>query len=403
MLLGLMLCGVPAMATSGGVEFEQPGWYQRTKTDGGVQYQYFPNGHPVAQSEWSYCESCGNDPMSPVTPNGATVSGYYEGSAWEYNSDDDRSNHGYGNDYAFAESDTMVGGEMETFADAEGYSHQRVEVGKHWVDGWCIFPGHWETDYEWQNIPNMASEKVRMEFVAYDGNVQACSFDTGLFSKSSAKAELGNSFVKMTGEVEGRGGEDEYISSRIIFGGNLYEKTMAQEVGYDGGFGVAYQDAGLSFRMDMPVVEGEIPFVGHLNSNDITIFGIPVANFGPEATVEGFSTVRIDPYGNNRSLVAHTENSTYVGFDTGGLLNCVVPQPETVLSNVGGGGYVNGAIFNGPSYGAGYADFVYSGYTQGNGMADLNIVVNNGFNSTSVIINGSSSAVANGFGVTNNQ
>jgi hypothetical protein len=55
-----------------GVEFGPPGWYERTKTNGGIQKQYFPKGNPINQSEWTFiggeCGDCGQVTDS-ATPN----------------------------------------------------------------------------------------------------------------------------------------------------------------------------------------------------------------------------------------------------------------------------------------------------------------------------------------------
>jgi hypothetical protein len=399
LFISLMVVGLIFAFTGNGMAgVGEAGWYVKENGTPAGTYKYFKNGHPEGESEWVYCPSCGNDPTSPEVPNGSTVGGVYDGEAWETAKDFD---HSGVNDFAFAKSETMIGGTMETFADAVGNGYEYVgrykgSYDKKWDHGWkYVFVGEGEGKYDL--IPNKASQEVKMILVAYDGNVHACSFDNGLYSQSYAKAELGDSYAKFTGDVYGKGGEDEYIASQIRFGGNLYQKTLAKEVGYNAGYGVAFEQSGASFLMEMPLVEGEnLGYFGHYNSNDIDLLFIPVVSFGPEATVKGFSSVEIDPYGSERSLVAHTNNMSYVGFNSNGILNCLAPTPQTVLSNVGGNGIVKGYMSNGPTYGQGIATFNYTGYTQGSGVADLSIVTNNGLNQSSVVINGSSSAVANG-------
>jgi hypothetical protein len=70
MVLSLVFAG-NAFAVTQGPE----GWYERTKTNGGIEYQYFSNGHPINNSEWSFVgEKCGacEDAKSDVHPN-ATI------------------------------------------------------------------------------------------------------------------------------------------------------------------------------------------------------------------------------------------------------------------------------------------------------------------------------------------
>ena len=66
-ILMVAALSTPAFAKA---DFGDPGWYQRYKTNGGIQYQYFPNGHPEGNSEWEPCTTCGD--------NGPVASGNFE-------------------------------------------------------------------------------------------------------------------------------------------------------------------------------------------------------------------------------------------------------------------------------------------------------------------------------------
>lgn len=320
------------------------------------------------------CQECQGD--------GSTVSGYYDGQALEWAMDYD---HSGVNDFAFVKSGTMIGGTMSTFADAEGYSYERVF--SHWDYEWkqgCfgIRYKDWYPVYETIEIPNEASQEGDMLFVAFDGNVHACSFDGGLFSHSFAKAELGDVLYIVKGEAEGVGGLNESVSLTIRYGGQLFQETLAQEVGYNAGYVIAQEQSGLSFLSYMPTIYDS-------GIDEASIFR---TNFGYspfEAVTKGGSTVEIDPYGNTRSIHANTWNQANISVN-----NCFAPA--SMSSNVGGVGHVEGFIQNGSSFAGGMADFNYVGSMNGNGAANLDAMIKNGQNSTTVIINGSSNAVADG-------
>jgi len=67
------MTGTTFAKSDNGVEFGEPGWYSKDKNPNeNNQYQYFPNGHPLANSEWTRCGAtlaeCGGSPPPPPPP-----------------------------------------------------------------------------------------------------------------------------------------------------------------------------------------------------------------------------------------------------------------------------------------------------------------------------------------------
>jgi hypothetical protein len=309
--------------------------------------------------------------------NNSSASGLYEAQAWEKSFSIDFSGV---NDYAKAGSNTMVGGTVDTFANAEGYHCEKVKVGEHWVWiskrlGW----GYWKSDYEWQSIPNEASQEGSIIAIAFDGKERVESWDNGLTSFSSAQAELGSGIVTLYGKAKGENGLDEYVQTQAVFGGNLYQETLAQEVGYSFGSGIyAFQTSGLSFEASLPM---------SIDYDDDYAKLLSIYVIDNDSMAMGYSQVTIDP---NKSIVGHAESMSAIEAS-----RCL---PATFdFSNVHGNGVVGGYISNGASFGGGVAEYSFLGYQNGSGQADLSAQIFNNTNSTTVIVNGSSSAVADGF------
>lgn len=288
----------------------------------------------------------------------STVSGYYFAQPMDY----DKSFSKVGNDYGFAEGIYGVGGEMNTFANAEGCSREWV-----WT-GW--FRGHWEY------TPNEAFQEGSI-LATSEAKAWSWAKDYGLTSKAGAGIKAEDGFVIISGFVKGKGGEPEFISSRVIYGADFYQKNAANEVGYSAGDVFAFNQSGLNFEASEYWKEGT--FLGfHLNGADYT----------PDVITKGKSEVTIDPSGNYRSIAAHTENMSYMES---------LPNDMTMhYANVYGNGYVGGVISNGAAFAGGNVNFMYNGYTEGQGQAQLDAVVKTYGQGTTAYVSGSSSAVANG-------
>ena len=65
----LLMVAAPVMVTAAPVEKGPAGWYAKTNGADAGTLKYFKNGHPDNQSEWVYCDTCGDDPDNPVIVN----------------------------------------------------------------------------------------------------------------------------------------------------------------------------------------------------------------------------------------------------------------------------------------------------------------------------------------------
>ena len=348
MVVSLVMVG-SAMASGAGHIKDGPGMYKHSVTN---RVKYF-NDHPGIPSQWVLIVPF--DVPVEDQKDASTVTGTYAGQAW----DEVESESKTFNDYGYATGAYMIGGEMDTFADAEGYHRKYFFCGP--------------------LVPNKAFQEGT---ILAHSETKAWSWakDYGLTSKAGAGIKADDGFVVIGGLAIGEDGQREFISSRVIYGADFYQSNLAQEVGYDAGDVVAFNESSLNFMASEQWKTSE--------GRDI-VFHVNGADYTPEVITKGKSEVTIDPTGGYRSIIAHTENMAYIES---------VPRDMTMhYANVQGNGYVAGQISNGGSFAGGKATFDYTGYTQGSGQADLNATVNTYGNGTTVFVNGSSSAVANGF------
>ena len=341
---------VPAIA----LDKDGPGMYEHTVTH---TVKYFKS-HPGLPSQWVF-----QAPADEPVDEGSTVTGSYFVHPWDFDESLSESYHGYGNDFGYAGGESMIGGEMETFADATGSSRQ-----------W-----NWKT-WERECVPNEAYETATI-YGESETKAWSWAHDSGLTSKAGAGIKAEGGYVLGLGYASGKGGDDEFVSTRLAFGADFYQTNGANEVGYLAGGVTAYNQSGLDYLAFSPWETYE--------HKDYAI-GVLASNYTPDVITKGKSEVTIDPYGDMRSFNATTENMTNIAF-TGYRAPEVTIQSASVYGN----GVVSGAISNGSAYAGGTATFNYNGYTAGNGSANMYGTVTVNQNSTSAYVSGSSSAVAN--------
>jgi len=387
MVLGLVFTFTgQSMAKSGGVDFGPAGWYERSKGgENGKEYQYFGGGHPINQSQWTYYGE--NPPVEPYeTPEVLrTASVFLDGVAVgeSHAFDGDVIKNG---SYAQADGYAGYGGEFRLFADAEGMSCERIfdHWGSYYVDlGW--FGGYWVSYpvYRYEYTDNEAWVGS-----IFFGDAQLIAFgkaktfaevtDFGYTTESEAKSWYDKGSVTFIGSAIGKNGELEYASTKVKFNGNFSQETYAFEIE-----GYTFAEAGGWSSLNF---SGGYGLKEKIGNGSVSVF--ESYSDGINAEVYGFSTVTIDP---SKSFVAHTENYSTLSFNP-------CKQPAYFESQVIGNGFVNGQVVNGGSFGMGTATFNYSGYTNGSGSANIAAEITQFNGGTTVIVNGSSSAVANGFG-----
>jgi len=343
---------VPAMA----LDKDGPGLYEHSKTH---TVKYFKS-HPGLPSQW---QKISDDPEPPAD-EGSTVTGSYFVHPWDFNESLSTS----GNDFGYAGGESMIGGEIETFADATGY-------GCHWVQtGRFFWEGHWEY------TPNEATEGALL-YGESETKAWSWAHDSGLTSKAGAGIKADGGYVLGLAYASGKGGDKEFVSTRLAFGANFYQNNGANEVGYLAGGVTAYNQSGLEYLAFSPWETYE---------HKDYVVGILASDYTPDVITKGKSEVTIDPYGDTRSFNAMTENMSNIAF-TG----CNAPNVTFESASVYGNGVVSGVISNGSAVAGGTATFNYNGYTAGNGSANMYGTVTVNQNSTSAYVSGSSSAVAN--------
>jgi len=365
-ICAFLFIGSMAMAVG---PVDGPGYYRHTVTN---NVKYF-NSHPGLPSQWVFQEA-----GDPPEDQGATVTGVYSIRPWDFDESESWSYHGHGNDFGYAGGVSGIGGDIQTFADAEGSSCQTVYVGSY---------TDWRKYFDWKNwvkqyTPNEAFEQG---FLYGESETKAWSwaYDNGLTSKAGAGIKAEDGFVFGDGLATGKYGDPEFVSTRLAFGADFYQNNGANEVGYLAGGVTAYNQSGLDYLAYSP---------WDMNEHNTIAFSILHSSYTPDVITKGKSEVTIDPYGNTRSFNATTENMTNIAFN-----GCRAPDVTIQNANVFGNGVVQGGISNGAAYVGGTTTFSYNGYTAGNGAANLTgmVTVTPG-GSTSALISGSSSAVANG-------
>jgi len=358
--LMFLLSGSMAFAT---VEFGDPGWYTRSKTEGGIQYQYFPNGHPEGNSEWTYCGECGDNPSFPQIPTGSSASLSLLGVSYDRDRDRDWSL----NDFAKGKAEGCTGAEVDMFADATGGKYKTV-----WVGGWPWEGGHFERVW----VPNEAGVFGTI-FADTDAHAWAYTKDYGLSSKAGAGAVVEGKVIA-GGLAYGANGLPETVTVNLFFEGNVSQYNKAAEINYPGGQGIT--------AVNESAAHGE----AFKTISDFGCRGVEVelGTLDAKLITKGKSEVSIDPYGSNRSMTGYTTNETKISSN------------GTAFAGMSGAGAVYGGITNGPAIAAGYSGFNYNGVaTYGTGNAFLNAnILNNG---STVIISGGATSSINGANVPN--
>ena len=365
-------------AMANGVEQGPPGWYERTKTNGGIQRQLFPKGNPINQSEWTFIESedgdgkCGgcnaqDGQTAVLNPNGQAVK-----------TDDSYSKTGWwgnNNDEAGASATGVAGFDMDLYANANGSSLEIVGWKKVWFFHVPVF----------DNVPNAAdvegfgTAKGKAQTWSYAIDTGPLGFLLGYTSSAGAGAYSGGK-AYVEGSAFGLKGCDESITANLWIGGDVSQWNRAGETGYDGQF----------------IDGGNSSFAGGLadanfgdNGQSYSILGYEfggadisagIKNYHGVST-QGTTIVNIDPYGSTRSFYGNTQNSANVNFGELNLLH----------SQVGGSGGLAAHITSGGSYANGTATFSYTGSTQGNGNANIA----GSITPSSVFVSGSAHAVGN--------
>jgi len=294
------------------------------------------------------------------------VNGYIQFNAASCDFSYSRSIWGWGNDYAIAGGTGSAGGSVENFASAADYRVLEFV-------GWQQF-GRWTIPvFDWVTYPGLAKEDA-FGF-AFD---KTCA---STFAWDFGTTSIAGAFVKTTGfaidggTAFGIGGNYEWSMSSTYLTGQIGQENYAAEVGYHGSGVEAGNMSGVQFQ----AFNMDFDFGPWFASSGSFIMG--------EASTGGMSTVKIDPYGNTRSIEACTFNFAQVN----------VPA-QMVFSNVYGQGFVNGVIYNGSSFGGGNAGFTYNGSNNGFGNAYLNAVVTNYGSSSSVLVKAGSFATVTGSG-----
>jgi len=363
--LALVFIFTSGLALAATVIQDGPGIYKHSVT--GAE-KYF-DSHPGLPSQWEFFEE-----SDPPADQGATVTGVYSIRPWDF----DESSSTYGNDFGYAGGVSMIGADMQTFANAKGSS-----CSLEWVDGPYTWFGRQKNGWhlEFVYTPNAAFQQGLLYGVS-ETKAWSWAHDSGLTSKAGAGIKADNGFVTGEGLATGKYGDKEFVSDRLAWGADFYQNNGANEVGYDAGGVSAYNQSGLDYLAVGP---------WDMNEHSNIAFNTLYSNYTPDVITKGKSEVTIDPYGDIRSFSAKTENMSSIAFN-----GCRAPEVSIQNANVFGNGIVQGGISNGAAYVNGTATFSYNGYTAGNGAANLTgmVTVTPG-GSTSAFVSGSSRAVAN--------
>lgn len=328
---------------------------------------------------------CGGNAFG-VQPEPEEGNSFVTSSAYGVASDGDysysRSYCGWGNDFGVAGGTGWVSGLNISTADAAGTHMEKQFVGwkKVCYGRYCYS----KPVYEWVAVPNEANASSFL--FAHSPKVKAWSWakDNGLTSKAGAGAKIeGNWYdVIVGGYGFGLEGGLETSYTEVGIGGNIWQENSANEIGYySGTFATGRNFSELGFTAYRSVFDQG-------QSDQWWIFDLAGANtlmFGIEgkAIVKGKTEVSVDPYGDDRSAYARTENSAAINF------------PDAYVSGfVYGQGGVSAAAVNGGTMAGGNASFMYSGNQSGSGVATVNANIHTGNSGSyiSVISSASSSA-----------
>ena len=282
-----------------------------------------------------------------------------------------------GYSYAGSVTDTATGSGWANDPDGS-YSQSYWGYGNDWASAGANGGGGFNV--------NATTTGSHFAFANVDGIAQgfadtdSYAFDTGFSSYSGASASVDGwsaaSGTTLAGFTDWRGrGVDSSIYGDTYFQADVNQSNTAKEVGYSAG-GVWAENGSYAGIGN-----------GRSFSDNNDLYGFNYEGGYTEGTVRtsGSSSVNIDPYGNNRSISAQTQNSSYADTNHSG---------DSYTTYMNGGGAVGGTISN--TYGAtvgGMATFNYDGYTDGaHGSANMNANIYKTGSSTTVIMNASSSS-----------
>lgn len=265
--------------------------------------------------------------------------------------DSDQSSTGWRgnyNDKAGSYAEGYAGGTLDVHANADGYTR-------------FLF---WKIDNPAIAFPSYGT-------ATDESRAWSWAKDYGLTSKAGAGAKTEGSAFTL-GTAIGVKGCSEFVDSTVYVGGNVYQFNTAGETGRSGANAQGGNESGGNFyAQDRDYVSGNG-------------FAFDTNEIEGGMITKGETYVTVDPYGNNRSAYAHTENMVEVN------------SPKLQFSEVGGNGGVNAMAQKGGSFAGGAANFSYNGDTYGNGQATIDAKVSVGRTQTTVTVTGSAFAVSNG-------
>ncbi len=272
--------------------------------------------------------------------NTQVADGEYNGNSFsdKYTSD---SSSWYGNDEAGSASYGNAGGLVTTHASGIGYATESGSVD--------------------------ASSRAGGNSFAYD---------LGRKSVAGASADFYGE-AKTKGSAWGVFGDRETVNSNVYVDGHVYQTNSVGETGYSSGSGIT---AGNYSVADFSASDSDYESGGRIG-----LFGVRDTNaINGAANVNGFSAVKGDFYGNQRSIAGYSRSSANVDV-----------ARHLISSDVQGAGGVSGVIANRNNYAGGNVGYEFTGRTAGSGSSTLNANINVNGNSSNVSVSGSSSAYGN--------
>lgn len=281
-----------------------------------------------------------------VVPAGAcrfcqSVDGSYEGQAASSDYSFRRSHCGCGNDWAQAGAGGLVNGTLTTQAEGLFYASQSG-----WVRG-CNSSDTW-----------------------------SYAKDFGTTSKAGAGASTQGSITTF-GEAFGFCCDKELVDSTVTISGNVFQNNYAAELGYNQGQGI---DGGSSSFANFTASDRD-RHVGQTYCRSLSDYN----SISGDASVQGHTTVSIDPYGSHRSFDGRTCAMSDIN----------VNGASAYQGTVGGNGGVGGLVQNNGTFAGANASFSYTGAHAGNGAAQISASIYNGGNYSSVSVSGHSHATGN--------
>ncbi len=282
--------------------------------------------------------------MTPVAFawNTQVADGYLEGNSYSDEFTSARSNwRGNSNDRADSSAVGNAGGDVTTHASGIGYATESSSLDASSEAGGSSFA----QDYGQKSIAGAES--------TFEGQARTTGAAWGVF------------------------GDRETVDSNVYVDGYVHQYNTAGETGYPSGSGISGENysQGSFLASDHDFEQG----------GRIGLFGVRDTNsVSGSAIASGFTGVKGDFYGNQRSIEGITHSSA----------NINVPSHLTEGA-VQGSGTMSGVIAKGNTYAGGTSTYNFTGVTSGSGQAALDANISVGGNSSSVSVSGSSSSVGN--------